>query len=125
VGEIPKTAWVMDFPIFERIYYDLVAGFDIFGNVAHQVATRLYMDHLRMQSENLFLGFLPADRREAIRASWYRGATDGLPTSTWTSCADSTTARRSRSARTTRSASSSASRACAGTSFGASPRRTR
>ncbi len=75
VGEIPKTAWVMDYPIFERIYYDLVAGFDVFGNVAHQVATRLYMDHLRMQSENLFLAFLPADRREAIRASWYRGAT--------------------------------------------------
>ena len=75
VGEIPKTAWVMDYPIFERIYYDLVAGFDVFGNVAHQVATRLYMDHLRMQSENLFLGFLPADQREAIRASWYRGAT--------------------------------------------------
>ena len=33
VGEIPKTAWVMDYPIFERIYYDLVAGFDVFGNV--------------------------------------------------------------------------------------------
>jgi hypothetical protein len=28
-----------------------------------------------MQSENLFLGFLPADRREALRASWYVGAT--------------------------------------------------
>ena len=78
VGETPKTAWVMDYPIFERIYYDLVAGFDIFGNVAHQVSTRLYMDHLRMQSENLFLGFLPADRREEIRASWYVGATRQL-----------------------------------------------
>jgi hypothetical protein len=78
VGTIPKTAWVMDYPIFERIYYDLVAGFDVFGTVAHQVATRLYMDHLRMQSENLFLGFLPADRREAIRASWYVGATRQL-----------------------------------------------
>jgi len=75
VGEIPKTAWLMDYPIFERIYYDLVAGFDIFGNVTHQVSTRLYMDHLRMQSENLFLGFLPADRRQKIRASWYVGAT--------------------------------------------------
>jgi hypothetical protein len=78
VGEIPKTAWVMDYPIFERIYYNLVAGFDIYGHVAHQVATRLYMDHLRMQSENLFLGFLPADRRQEIRASWYVGATRQL-----------------------------------------------
>lgn len=74
LGAMPKTAWVLDYPLFERIYYDLVAGFDVFGNVTHQVATRLYMDHLRMQAENLFLSFLPADRREAIRASWYVGA---------------------------------------------------
>jgi hypothetical protein len=78
VGGIPKTAWVVDFPIFERIYYNLVAGYDVFGNVTHQAATRLYMDHLRMQSENLFLTFLPADRRQAIRASWYIGATHSL-----------------------------------------------
>jgi len=74
VGEIPKTAWVIDFPLFERIYYDLVANFDVFGNVGHQLSTRLYMDHLRMQSENIFLAFLPADRRKEIRASWYVGA---------------------------------------------------
>ena len=78
VGGAPKTAWVIDYPIFERIYYDLVAGFDVFGNVAHQAATRLYMDHLRMQSENNFLSFLPAQRREEIHASWYEGATQSL-----------------------------------------------
>jgi len=78
VGAWPKTAWVIDYPIFERIYYDLVAGFDVFGNVTHQVSTRLYMDHLRMQSENTFLAFLPPDKRELIRASWYRGATKQL-----------------------------------------------
>ena len=75
VGEIPKTAWVMDYPIFERIYYNLVAGYDVYGKLSHQVATRLYMDHLRMQSENLFLMLLPSADREAIRASWYVGAT--------------------------------------------------
>ncbi len=78
LGARPKTAWVLDYPLFERIYYDLVAGYDVFGNASHQVATRLYMDHLRMQAENLFLAFLPEDRREAIRASWYVGATDSL-----------------------------------------------
>jgi len=78
VGDTPKTAWVMDYPIFERIYYDLVAGFDIWGNLAHQVSTRLYMDHLRMQSENVFLGFLPAHLRKEIRASWYVGATRAI-----------------------------------------------
>jgi hypothetical protein len=78
VGEIPKTAWVMDYPIFERIYYNLVAGYDVYGKVAHQVATRLYMDHLRMQSEIVFLGLLPAEAREPIRATWYIGATEQL-----------------------------------------------
>jgi hypothetical protein len=78
VGEIPKTAWVMDYPIFERIYYNLVAGYDVYGRVGHQVATRLYMDHLRMQSEIVFLGLLPAELREPLRASWYRGATRQL-----------------------------------------------
>jgi len=78
LGATPKTAWVIDFPIFERIYYNLVAGYDVYGNVTHQAATRLYMDHLRMQAENLFLNFLPSDRREAIRASWYVGATHTL-----------------------------------------------
>ena len=37
IGGIPKTAWVLDYPIFERMYYDLVAGFDVYGNVVHQV----------------------------------------------------------------------------------------
>ena len=50
-------------PIFERLYYALVADFDVFGNVTHQISTRLYMDFLRMQSETLYLGFLPPERR--------------------------------------------------------------
>jgi hypothetical protein len=75
VGGIPKTAWVMDYPIFERIYYDLVAGFDVFGNVGHQLGVRFYMDNLRMESEDLFLVLLPEPIREDLRASWYIGAT--------------------------------------------------
>ena len=78
LGAMPKTAWVIDYPIFERIYYDLVAGYSVFGAVTHQVATRLYMDHLRMQAENLLLTFLPADQRAPLRASWYVGATTSL-----------------------------------------------
>ncbi|MEO8602498.1 MAG: fatty acid cis/trans isomerase [bacterium] len=78
LGATPKTAWVLDYALFERIYYDLVAGYDVFGSIETQVATRLYMDHLRMQGEDLFLSFLPADQRAAIRASWYVGATDSL-----------------------------------------------
>ena len=32
VGDAPKTAWVLGYPLFERIYYLLVAGYDPYGN---------------------------------------------------------------------------------------------
>lgn len=73
IGDIPETAWVIDFPTLERIYYNLVAGFDVFGSVEHQIGTRLYMDFLRMESEDLFLSFLPADMRRDLHQGWYRG----------------------------------------------------
>lgn len=72
VGGIPKTAWVLDYPLLERLYYDLVAGFDVFGNLVHQVSTRRYMNLLRIEAESSFLSFLPASRRLAVRDSWYR-----------------------------------------------------
>jgi len=72
-GAIPETAWVIDFPLFERIYYNLVAGFDVFGNVEHQLTTRIYMDSLRREGERIFLSFLPPERREPLHDSWYQG----------------------------------------------------
>jgi hypothetical protein len=74
VGDTPKTGWVIDYPLFERIHYLLVAGFNVFGNVGHQLETRLYMDFLRMEGENNFLSFLPKDKRIEERADWYKGA---------------------------------------------------
>lgn len=73
LGATPKTGWVLDYPIFERIYYDLVAGFNVFGNVIHQVSTRRYMDTLRVEAEDGFLKFLPRAERVKLRAAWYRG----------------------------------------------------
>jgi len=73
VGATPKTAWIIDYPTLERIYYDLVANYNVFGNVSHQILTRLYMDYLRMESEGLFLAFLPAGTRQPILEDWYRG----------------------------------------------------
>ncbi len=73
VGDYPETAWVIDYPLLERIHYLLVAGFNVFGNVTHQLTTRLYMDFLRMEAENQFLLFTPVDQRERIRDSWYAG----------------------------------------------------
>ncbi len=73
VGDYPETAWVIDYPILERIHYLLVAGFNVYGNVTHQLTTRLYMDFLRMEAENQFLLFMPIQQREQIRNAWYVG----------------------------------------------------
>ncbi len=72
VGTNPKTTWVLGYPLFERIHYLLVAGFDVYGNVGHQLATRTYMDFLRMESEFAFLALLPAQVRKTERQFWYR-----------------------------------------------------
>lgn len=74
VGKPPKTAWVIDYPILERIHYLLVAGFDVYGNVGHHLLTRLYMDFLRMESEFNFLMLLPRDEQEKEWDDWYTDA---------------------------------------------------
>ncbi|MEA3273715.1 MAG: fatty acid cis/trans isomerase [Pseudomonadota bacterium] len=78
LGDDPETAWVMDYPLLERVHYLLVAGFDVFGNVGHQLNTRVFMDFLRMEGENHFLAFLPTSHRKAIRDSWYTGIRSDL-----------------------------------------------
>lgn len=73
LGDIPKTLWVIDYPLLERIYYSLVAGFDIFGSTAHQLLVRTHMDRLRIEGESNFLEFLPKDSRIEYFNSWYEG----------------------------------------------------
>jgi hypothetical protein len=75
VGGPPKTVWVMDYPMLERVHYLLVAGFDVFGNVGHQLISRLYMDLLRMEGEANYLAFLPSARRKTLADAWYKGIT--------------------------------------------------
>jgi len=77
-GAPPKTAWVISYSLFERIHYLLVAGFDVYGNVGHQVFTRMYMDFLRMDGESNFLSFLPIKVREAERDDWYQNDVDSI-----------------------------------------------
>lgn len=74
VGRPPQTAWVIGYPLLERIHYLLVAGYDVYGNLGHQLLSRLYMDFLRMEGESAFLMLLPSDARQTERANWYREA---------------------------------------------------
>ena len=78
VGDTPLTAWLVDYPIFERIHYLLVAGFDIYSSINHQLAARKYMDVFRIDGENNFLRFMPNDQRNKIHDSWYKGITGKL-----------------------------------------------
>lgn len=73
LGNLPKSLWVIDYPLLERIYYSLVAGFDVFGTAGHQLAMRLFMDGLRMEGESYFLDFLPPAQRVEIMRGWYKG----------------------------------------------------
>ncbi|MEW6995428.1 fatty acid cis/trans isomerase [Colwelliaceae bacterium MEBiC 14330] len=78
VGPTPKTAWLISYPILERIHYLLVAGFDVYGNLEHQLTTRLYMDFLRMEAESNFISLLPKAKRKAIHEYWYRDTSDDI-----------------------------------------------
>ncbi len=72
VGKPPKTAWIMDYALLERIQYLLVDGFDVYGNFGHQLMTRMFMDFLRMEGEENFLSLLPIADRHRIMESWYQ-----------------------------------------------------
>jgi len=78
LGQVPKTAWLIDYSLLERIHYLLVAGYDTYGNVGHQLMTRLYMDFLRMEGEENFLLLLPESARVRERDLWYQGADDEI-----------------------------------------------
>ncbi len=73
LGALPRTIWVMDYPLVERIYYALVAGFDVYGTLGHQLAVRLYMNNLRIEGESYFLNLLPPVDRLKTMKSWYLG----------------------------------------------------
>ncbi len=73
LGTLPRTAWVIDYPLFERIYYTLVAGYDVFGNISHQANIRRYMDFLRYEGELNFIGYMPQNQQLEMFKSWSIG----------------------------------------------------
>lgn len=78
LGQTPKTAWLIDYSLLERIHYLLVAGYDVYGNTGHQLVTRLYMDFLRMEGEENFLLLLPEPTRIRERDLWYQDADEEI-----------------------------------------------
>lgn len=74
IGEGPQTAWIISYPLLERLHYLLVAGYDVYGNLGHQLKSRLYMDFLRIEGEQNFLSLLPQSAHLALEQRWYREA---------------------------------------------------
>ena len=71
LGEEPRTMWVVDFVQLEKIYYTLVVGYDVFGNLSHQTRVRRYSDFLRAEGELNFMEYMPQHKRFEILSSWY------------------------------------------------------
>ncbi|PHR27663.1 MAG: peptidylprolyl isomerase [Desulfotalea sp.] len=71
LGNLPKTLWVLDYPLLERIYYSLVAGFNVYGTAMHQLTIRTYMDELRQEAETNFIDFMPLEKRRTMMQEWY------------------------------------------------------
>lgn len=70
-GDAARTAYVLDYALFERLVYNLAVGFDVYGNITHQLHTRVYMGMIRMEGESNYLDFFPPEYRQAVRDDWY------------------------------------------------------
>jgi hypothetical protein len=62
-----------DIPVRARYQFLLDDAEYEISTFIHQALTRLYMDLIRMEAEELFLSFLPPSQRMGLRQSWYRG----------------------------------------------------
>ena len=71
-GGEANSYFVLDYGLLERLVYNLVVGFDVFGNLSHQLHTRLYMEMLRREAEDNFLLFLPPQERVRLRGNGIR-----------------------------------------------------
>lgn len=71
LGKYPLTLWMLDYPLFERTYYELVVGFNVFGSVSHQAQTRIYFDLIRNGGETNFLRFMSPKQRNKVYDEWY------------------------------------------------------
>ncbi|MFZ4405280.1 MAG: fatty acid cis/trans isomerase, partial [Pseudobdellovibrionaceae bacterium] len=71
-GDASHSAFVLDYALFERLVYNLVVGYDIYGDITHQFHTRTYMGLIRMEGESNFLDYFPTEYQEKIYEDWHQ-----------------------------------------------------
>lgn len=86
VGDVTKTAFMLDYSTFERLVYNLVVNFDVYGTAGHQLLSRVYMDLIRMDAEDTYLNYLPQASRKRYKQEWY---SDRASSENWTDIAKS------------------------------------
>jgi hypothetical protein len=67
---VPDTAWILSFANFERLYYNLVVGFNPWGSAGHRLDTWKFMSYIRADGEDLFISLLPEEHRATVRDAW-------------------------------------------------------
>lgn len=72
-GGFPGSVWVVDYALFERLYYNLVVEYTAWGSIAHRGSTWHSMNLHRKEGEERFLQFLPVNYRKTVRRQWDEG----------------------------------------------------
>lgn len=76
-GGIPQSIWIMSYSNFERLYYNLVASFEVWGSITHKLATWRHMSYVRLEGEDLAISLLPIKQRKAVR-EWFTHSLGGI-----------------------------------------------
>lgn len=72
VGGRPLTTWVLSYSNFERLFYNLVVNYRVWGAPLHKVRTWDLMREIRIEGEELFTTLLPETYRWDLRNQWTR-----------------------------------------------------
>lgn len=73
IGGVPKESGILDYPLFERLHYNLTTNWDVWGATSYIIKTRIYTDNIRQEAGDVLLSFLPNPFRQNLRKTWYVG----------------------------------------------------
>jgi hypothetical protein len=69
-GGAPRSAWLLSYVNFERMYYGISVHFRYTGTATHKLWSWLYFNQHRTEAEDTFLMLLNQKQREELRKKW-------------------------------------------------------
>ncbi len=76
LGKTPTSAWVMDYPLLERLHYFLTIGGKLSKQDPYDLPTQQFLKLLRYEAEANFLQMLPKSARQTLNDQWHSGFND-------------------------------------------------